>query len=391
MDDDLPEAVKDELTDLLRKLEARTELEACAVVSKEGLRIACAVSAELDADVYSAASAALVNLGETTLKQLRHGGLVEIIVRGEDGYTILTGAGSKHMIIGSCKNVSRMGYYLALLHRFSTKVADILGTQIEAPALRPGPVPAAMGPTAASLLEQSKPSAGKARASPVQVKTPPKQPTPTPKPTQLQSPKLSHVRPEPMDNKISQALEYLTPMEEPEPIRVIEEPEPISLDEPEPLIDAEEPEPIPFEAPRPIPLKSAPKGKAATGDVDKGALFEALHALGTDKEPSVAPPPSSKVDTKALMDALKPQPTSKTGPTKVAPPKPASKPVPFAAQPPPGKPGPKQAGKPSATAVPSTGKDADEDLFKISDREAVLEALRVLGWSEAEEKEKKSK
>lgn len=93
MDEDLTDEVKDELTDLLRKLEARTELEACAVVSKEGLRIACAVSAELDADVYSAASAALVNLGETTLKQLRHGGLVEIIVRGEDGYTILTGAG----------------------------------------------------------------------------------------------------------------------------------------------------------------------------------------------------------------------------------------------------------------------------------------------------------
>ena len=66
------------------------------------MRIACAVGAELDADVYSAASAALVNLGETTLKQLRHGTLKEIIVRGADGYTILTSAGPKHMIVGSC-------------------------------------------------------------------------------------------------------------------------------------------------------------------------------------------------------------------------------------------------------------------------------------------------
>ena len=80
MDESLSEEVKQELTELLRKLEARTELEACAVVSKEGMRIACAVGAELDADVYSAASAALVNLGETTLKQLRHGTLKEIIV-----------------------------------------------------------------------------------------------------------------------------------------------------------------------------------------------------------------------------------------------------------------------------------------------------------------------
>jgi len=378
MDDNLPEEVKEELTDLLRKLEARTELEACAVVSKEGMRIACAVSAELDADVYSAASAALVNLGETTLKQLRHGGLVEIIVRGQDGYTILTGAGTKHMIIGSCKNISRMGYYLALLHRFSNKVADILGTQVEAPALasRP-PIPATMGPTAASLLEQTKPSAGKAKATVVQAKAPPKQPTPTPKPTHLQTPKLSQVRPEPVDTKISKALEYLTPTAEPEAIQAIEEPEPIPipLEETEPILIAEEPEPISM---------GAPKTRATTGEVDKGALFEALHALGVEKGPSGAPPPSSKVDTKALMDALKPQPTTKA--PKMGPQKPAAKPVPFAAQTPPPKPGPKQAGKPAA---PSTPKDVDEDLFKISDKEAVLEALRVLGWSEAEDKDKK--
>ncbi|MFX0135892.1 MAG: roadblock/LC7 domain-containing protein, partial [Candidatus Hodarchaeota archaeon] len=124
---EITEDQKDTLTNLLNKLEARTELEACAVVTKEGLRIACAVSADVDADVYSAASAALVNLGETSLRQLRHGGLKEIIVRGEDGYTILTQAGPRHMVVGSCKKMTRMGYYLALLHRFSNKVAQTLG------------------------------------------------------------------------------------------------------------------------------------------------------------------------------------------------------------------------------------------------------------------------
>jgi predicted regulator of Ras-like GTPase activity (Roadblock/LC7/MglB family) len=392
MEENLSEQVKQELTDLLRKLEARTELEACAVVSKEGMRIACAVSAELDADVYSAASAALVNLGETTLRQLRHGNLVEIIVRGDDGYTILTGAGSKHMMIGSCKNITRMGYYLALLHRFSTKVASILGTEIEAPtaAPRPAPVITAAGPTAASLLEPGaaamQAKAMQARTPPMQVRTLPKEPTPTPKPVPFQPQKFSQVKPEPVDNKISEALEYLTPVEEPEPIQKIEEPEPISVDEPEPLAIAEEPEPIPIDETAPVRHMVAPK--TATSDVDKGALFEALHALGTDKAAPAPPQPSSKVDTKALMDALKPQPTV----TRPTPAQPTTKAIPFSAQPPPAKPVSKPAGKPSAvpfaaTAPPAgAAKEADDDLFKISDKEAVLEALKVLGWEEPEDK-----
>jgi uncharacterized protein len=390
MEENLSEQVKQELTDLLRKLEARTELEACAVVSKEGMRIACAVSAELDADVYSAASAALVNLGETTLKQLRHGNLVEIIVRGDDGYTILTGAGSKHMMIGSCKNITRMGYYLALLHRFSNKVASILGTEVEAPTAAPrlAPIPAIAGPTAASLLEPGaaamQAKTMQAKTLPMQVRAPPREPTPTPKPVPFQPQKFSQVKPEPVDNKISEALEYLTPVEEPEPIQKIEEPEPISVDEPEPLAIAEEPEPIPIDETAPM------KPKAATSDVDKGALFEALHALGTDKATPAAPQPSSKVDTKALMDALKPQPAA----TRPTPAQPATKAVPFSAQPAPARPVSKPTAKPAAvpfaaTAPTSTAKESDEDLFKISDKEAVLEALKVLGWEEPETKEDK--
>jgi predicted regulator of Ras-like GTPase activity (Roadblock/LC7/MglB family) len=352
MVENLSEDVKHELTELLRKLESRTELEACAVVSKEGMRIACAVGAELDADVYSAASAALVNLGETTLKQLRHGSLKEIIVRGDDGYTILTSAGKAHMIVGSCKNMSRMGYYLALLHRFSNKVAGVMGLAVEAPIPAPRPVPApAGGPTAASLLE----GAGKP--------TIPSRPSPTPQPTHIKTPPLSQIPTEPPQDAISEALNVLSPEEEPAPIS-IEEPEPIAIEEPE-LITIDEPEPIAVEEPVPI----------ATGtsedNVDKGALFEALQALGSDKAPATTAP-SSKVETEALMDALKPQPT--TAPISVGqtpPPKPTTKPasVPFTAQ----SPSPKAEG-------------AEDDLFKISDKEAVLEALKVLGWEEPEEK-----
>ncbi|MFX1294771.1 MAG: roadblock/LC7 domain-containing protein [Promethearchaeota archaeon] len=354
MDENLSEDKKLELTELLRKLEARTELEACAVVSKEGMRIACAVGAELDADVYSAASAALVNLGETTLKQLRHGTLKEIIVRGDDGYTILTSAGEYHMIVGSCKNMSRMGYYLALLHRFSNKTAQIMGYMVKAPTPipTPAPMPAVAGPTAASLLEESM------KTSVAPEATPPKQTKVTPKSTYIKPPLGAQVQPEPASEAISEALKVLNPLEEP---LIMDEPEPLIMDEPEPLI-MDEPESLIMDEPE--SLSSA----GAKQKVDKGVLFDALQALGPEKEPTSAVQPTSKVETQALMNALKPQPSTT---------------VPFSGQ---AAPSNKQTSVPFAKQSPAAKGIADDDLFKISDKEAVLEALKVLGWEEPEEK-----
>ena len=279
---DIPADQADKLTDLLKKLEARTELEACAVITREGLRIACAVNAEVDADVYSAASAALVNLGETTLQQLRHGGLKEIIVRGDDGYTILTQAGKFHMVVGSCKKLSRMGYYLALLHRFSNKVAKTLGTEVIEE------VPVAQIPTS-----------------------------------------------------------QLEPLEPPAPVETYEVPQP-AYEEPY----------QPQEYVQPTSYETAPQEEVG---FDKSALFDALQTLGGDEAPTQPTSQPVEVNQNSLMEALKPK--DRTGH------------APFAAP----------STQPSAQFVPSSAHDDDDDMFKISDKDAVLEALKVLGWEEPEE------
>jgi hypothetical protein len=217
-------------------------------------------------------------LGETTLKQLKHGGLKEIIVRGEDGYTILTQAGPKHMVVGSCKKMSRMGYYLALLHRFSNKVARTLGYEeaFEIPATPPEPIP--IEPTPAATIKE----------------------------------------------------------EIPEPISFEEVPAPIS------------PEEIP------APATVAPIEES----FDKTALFDALQSLEV-KEPAPASTQGVEIDSEALRAALSPKPVqSKSAPTT------APQPTPF-----------------------TVAETSDDELFKISDKDAVLEALKVLGWEEKEENE----
>jgi predicted regulator of Ras-like GTPase activity (Roadblock/LC7/MglB family) len=295
---EISEDQKDTLTNLLNKLEARTELEACAVVTKEGLRIACAVSADVDADVYSAASAALVNLGETSLRQLKHGGLKEIIVRGEDGYTILTQAGPRHMVVGSCKKMSRMGYYLALLHRFSNKVAHTLGYEAAIVPATTKPIPAApVTPQSTSVALTT--------------------------PTTITSEEV----PEPV------TVEQLTT-----PASIEEVPAPFSLDS--------------------IP---APATVSETDEsFDKRALFDALQSIEVKETPTPAQPASGSVeiDSEALRTALGPKPVSPQPTSSITPP----------------------PSKPFTAAEAS-----DDELFKISDKEAVLEALKVLGWEEPEE------
>ncbi|MHC1591618.1 MAG: hypothetical protein ACXQS8_05995, partial [Candidatus Helarchaeales archaeon] len=190
--------------------------------------------------------------------------------------------------VGSCKKLSRMGYYLALLHRFSNKVANILGEPSEVPAV-PEPVAAEETVTEEEIIPE---------------------PAPAPEPVSFQQP------------------------------------------EPTPAVEAES---------YSQPAASAPIPEPARADIgfDKSALFEALQTLGAESEPEqpAASDSDVEIDTSALIDALKP---------KTAPAQPASPASTFAA---------------SSRPKPQPKHDEDE-LFKISDKEAVLEALKVLGWEE---------
>ncbi len=124
-----PEDIKEkreELMKLLKELERKTDLEATAVVTKEGIRLACSVSAEMDADIFSAAAAAMVNLGSMTIRRLRQGELKEVIIKGDEGYTIVTEAGPTTMLVAAGRQSYRLGYYLGVLKKYAKDIAEIL-------------------------------------------------------------------------------------------------------------------------------------------------------------------------------------------------------------------------------------------------------------------------
>ncbi|MHA1271373.1 MAG: roadblock/LC7 domain-containing protein [Candidatus Helarchaeota archaeon] len=300
----IPEEQIQIIQKLLSNLESHTELEATAVVTIEGMRIACAVSGDMDADVYSAASAALVSLGETTLKQLQHGSLKEIIVRGDDGYTILTRAGSSYMVVGSCKIGSRMGYYLALLHRFCKKVESIL--EPEGPYIgEPG------APAVTTSTQAPKKSVPNAAYQPVQQ--------------QVSNVSKSHAGDK---VAIESALDALSMLEETEP--------PSSVVSGAPTTE----------------IPQAPPTQEGYGE--SAGLEDALRTLGATDESSSAP--KVDINTNALIDALQPTSAPKETPSTY----------------------------PTQTTTPAPSTTSNDDIFNISDKEAVLEALKVLGWEEDE-------
>jgi predicted regulator of Ras-like GTPase activity (Roadblock/LC7/MglB family) len=107
---------------ILRFEEDRTDLENLAVLSRIGMKVASAVSSELDADATSASSTALIDLGLRLSEATAHGALTEIILHNTSGYSIILAINDEYLVFGGLKNVYRIGYYLGYLRELAKKL-----------------------------------------------------------------------------------------------------------------------------------------------------------------------------------------------------------------------------------------------------------------------------
>jgi len=102
---------------MLEALESSTDLEGTALVTKTGLRIASSTHASTDIDQHSASPATLVSLANKVSQGLEYGNLKQIVITGEDGYSIITTSeDSEFMLLSHSKKATKLGYYF---HRLS--------------------------------------------------------------------------------------------------------------------------------------------------------------------------------------------------------------------------------------------------------------------------------
>ena len=117
-----------ELTIILERVARDINLEALAVITRTGRKIAIwSAHQKVDPDILAALSAAMVSMGDETVDKLDCGELYEVIVRGKRGYAITTRAGSKLALIGASYETENLGLIVRSMRDAASKISTSLG------------------------------------------------------------------------------------------------------------------------------------------------------------------------------------------------------------------------------------------------------------------------
>ena len=117
--------IQEKMYEILREIGEYTDLEALAVVNRDGMKISFFAKKGADPDLLSAISAAILSTGEQAVSMNEHGELLEVLVRGQKGFTILTNAG-EYILIGSSLELNSMGLTIRILRKYASKLNEII-------------------------------------------------------------------------------------------------------------------------------------------------------------------------------------------------------------------------------------------------------------------------
>lgn len=100
----------DMLTSILNELNGTSaDIEASAVISTDGLMMAALLPAGMDEDRVGAMSAAMLSLGDRTANELARGSLEQVLIKGDSGYVLMTGAGQDAVLTVLAKPNAKLG------------------------------------------------------------------------------------------------------------------------------------------------------------------------------------------------------------------------------------------------------------------------------------------
>ncbi len=116
-----------ELIELLMGLTDVADLDAIAVVSKQGVKLAYFATEEsdVDPDLMAAVSAALLATGDMAADKLALDVLYEVIVHGKQGFVVLSNAGD-FLLMGSAKDLTSMGLAVQQMRKYAKEVGELL-------------------------------------------------------------------------------------------------------------------------------------------------------------------------------------------------------------------------------------------------------------------------
>ncbi len=102
------------------------DIEASAVISTDGLMMAALLPASMDEDRVGAMAAAMLSLGDRTAQELARGTLEQVLIKGDNGYVLMTHAGSDAVLSVMAKPQARLGLIFLDVKRASESIAKVI-------------------------------------------------------------------------------------------------------------------------------------------------------------------------------------------------------------------------------------------------------------------------
>ena len=114
----------EKLTQLLKSLSGSTpDIEASALIDNDGLMIASALPQDVEDDSVAAMSSALLGLGERIAEELSRGDLELVMLRGDDGYVVLTRCGPDAVLTVMARKGAKLGLIFLDVNRTAKQLA----------------------------------------------------------------------------------------------------------------------------------------------------------------------------------------------------------------------------------------------------------------------------
>ena len=119
----------EQISKLLKNLSTTTpDIEAAAVVDNDGLMIASVLPGDVEDDRVAAMSAALLGMSERIVRELKRGTFNLVMIRGTEGYTILTRSGPESVLMVLAAETAKLGLIFLDVSRAAKDVGRLLGS-----------------------------------------------------------------------------------------------------------------------------------------------------------------------------------------------------------------------------------------------------------------------
>jgi len=117
---------RQEIETILADLRKVGDIEASAIVRRDGLMVASDMPNYVDPRTIAAMTAALVGTAETSAGELKLGGFGQVIVECGEGKLVATGAGEQALIACLVGRNANLGLVLLSMEKASAQVKKIL-------------------------------------------------------------------------------------------------------------------------------------------------------------------------------------------------------------------------------------------------------------------------